>query len=224
MLRLQPLWPRLRLLLVSLGTARGRWCTCAWGTRLVARCEALRSPLFWWGTSRLPQLNQLTAGACPNVPLLVHNGVLFHCPNVRNLMDDVTAGFSYVWTSSTKRMVVIPNVGFLHDHCLGPSSSPRTSSTSRTLSARDTHSHSLQGVLKERDEGKISGPLAAPTHWNVSTVHFPPHLRTFPPWDRPQAATAVAFATVTEGSQVFRFPHAHRSLISLATMLTISTE
>ena len=71
----------------------------------------------------------------------------------------------------------------------------------------DTHSHTLlQGVFKERDEGKISGPFAAPAHWNVRTVPLPPHLRSsvdvpqpLLPWDRPQAAAAVAI--VTEGSQ-----------------------
>ena len=175
--------------------------------------DELEEATIEWLESLLPHGKiAYKAGACPNVPLLLHIGVLFHYTNVRNLMDDVTAGF--------RMFGQLAQGGCWADTgCwVPPQPLSRAEFLSRNLEyvqdsfrtrRPDTHSHTLlQGVLKERDEGKISGPFAAPPHWNVRTVPLPPHLRSsvdvsqpLLPWDRPQAAAAVAFAIVTEGSQ-----------------------
>ena len=90
------------------------------------------------------------AGVCPNVPLLLYIGVLFHYPNVRNFIDDVIVGFRKANVGQ------IPNVGFFHNHYLGPSSSPRSARADPTpiptFCARSL------------------GLFVAPAHWNVRTV------------------------------------------------------
>ena len=67
----------------------------------------------------------------------------------------------------------------------------------------------LKGVLKERDEGQLSGPYQAPPSWEVEMSPLPPHYQqerdratALVRWNCPEAAASAAFAFVTENDDV----------------------
>ena len=164
--------------------------------------------------SQLPPHGQTAykSGSGPNVPLLLHVGRLLNYPGIDVLMEDVTKGFvlfgplrpgecwnqSEIWTPVDP--LTMPS--FLQKNA---------EHVKHAVHHRrpDQHVHAImETLLRERSEGKVSGPYQAPAHWGFQSVPLPAKWRQHVdlvqpllPWVHQSAAASVAFAIVTEGKE-----------------------